>query len=70
MSSIEFCPECGGVVVGTGADLRCTSCGLTYEEMLDAIDHDEDDLLEDEDEDEDIDLDELDDELEGSDGDW
>ena len=66
MSSIEFCPECGGVVVGTGDDLRCTSCGLTYDDMIDAIDHDENDLLEDED----ADLDELADELEGSDGDW
>jgi DNA-directed RNA polymerase subunit M/transcription elongation factor TFIIS len=66
MSTIEFCPECGGVVVGTGTDLRCTSCGLTYDEMIDSIDHDEDDFLEDDD----ADLDELDDELDGSDGDW
>ncbi len=41
MSSIEFCPECGGVVVGSGSDQRCTSCGLTYEEMSDLLDGDD-----------------------------
>ena len=46
MSSIEFCPECGGVVVGSGSDQRCTSCGLTYEEMSDLLDGD-DELSED-----------------------
>lgn len=50
MSTIEFCPECGSVVVGSGTDQRCTSCGLTYEEMVDLLDGDymdEDDLQED-----------------------
>ncbi|MEY4365371.1 MAG: hypothetical protein RLZZ305_715 [Actinomycetota bacterium] len=46
MSSIEFCPECGGVVVGSGLDQRCTTCGLTYEEMSDLLDGD-DELSED-----------------------
>ena len=42
MSSIEFCPECGGVVVGSGSDQRCTVCALTYEEMSDLLDGDDD----------------------------
>jgi hypothetical protein len=47
MREIEFCPECGAPVVGFANDQRCTSCGLTYHEMLDLLDGDglmEDDL--------------------------
>lgn len=47
MSTIEFCPECGGVLVGSGDDLRCTSCGLTRDEIMDLVDGEEE-LLEDE----------------------
>lgn len=35
---MEICPECGGQLVGTGTDIRCTECGLTYEEMDDMLD--------------------------------
>ena len=40
MSDIEFCPECEAPVIGFGDDIRCTSCGLTYREMVDLIDDD------------------------------
>ena len=40
MSDIEFCPECEAPVIGFGDDLRCTSCGLTYREMVDLVDDD------------------------------
>lgn len=45
MREIEFCPECGAPVVGFTNDQRCTSCGLTYLDMLDLLDGD--DLMED-----------------------
>ncbi len=40
MSDIEFCPECEAPVIGFGDDIRCTSCGLTYREMVDLVDDD------------------------------
>ena len=40
MSDIEFCPECEAPVIGFGDDIRCTSCSLTYREMVDLIDDD------------------------------
>ncbi len=40
MSDIEFCPECEAPVIGFGDDIRCTSCGFTYREMVDLIDDD------------------------------
>ena len=40
MSDIEYCPECEAPVIGFGDDIRCTSCGLTYREMVDLIDDD------------------------------
>ena len=40
MSDIEFCPECEAPVIGFGDDIRCTSCGITYREMVDLIDDD------------------------------
>ena len=45
MREIEFCPECGAPVIGFTNDQRCTSCGLTYLEMVDLLDGD--DLMED-----------------------
>jgi len=45
MPEIDFCPECGAPVVGDGRSQMCTSCGLTYSEMEDLLDHD--DLMED-----------------------
>ena len=45
MSDIEFCPECGAPVIGFTNDQRCTSCGLTYLDMVDLLDSD--DLMED-----------------------
>ena len=40
MSDIEFCPECEAPVIGFGDDIRCTSCGITYREMVDLVDDD------------------------------
>lgn len=45
MRDIEFCPECGAPVIGFTNDQRCTSCGLTYLDMVDLLD--DDDLMED-----------------------
>ena len=45
MREIEFCPECGAPVIGFTNDQRCTSCGLTYREMVGLLDGD--DLMED-----------------------
>jgi hypothetical protein len=45
MRDIEFCPECGAPVIGFTNDQRCTSCGLTYLDMVDLLDPD--DLMED-----------------------
>lgn len=41
MPEIEFCPDCGSPVVGTGTAQMCTGCGFTYDEMLDLLDEDE-----------------------------
>ncbi|MFM8601265.1 MAG: hypothetical protein ACKODP_04215 [Actinomycetota bacterium] len=60
MREIEFCPECGAPVVGFTNDQRCTSCGLTYLDMLDLLDGD--DLMED-----DFGPDDVDGDLDGSD---
>lgn len=44
MAELNECPNCGGPLVGTGADLRCTECGFTRDELdeLDGIDDVED----------------------------
>ena len=62
MSDIEFCPECGAPVIGFTNDQRCTSCGLTYLEMVDLLD--DDDLMED-----DLGPDEVDDDVDDGYGD-
>ena len=41
MRDIEFCPECGAPVVGDDTSQMCTSCGLTYDEMEEFLDHDD-----------------------------
>lgn len=39
MRDIIECPECGGPVVnGGGDDIRCTECGLTWDEFVDVAD--------------------------------
>ena len=38
MSDLTECPNCGGPLVGTGADLRCTECGFTRDEFEDIDD--------------------------------
>lgn len=62
MSDIEFCPECGAPVIGFTNDQRCTSCGLTYLDMVDLLD--DDDLMED-----DLGPDEVDDDVDDGYGD-
>ena len=42
MSEYTECPDCGGPLVGTGDDIRCTECGLTIDEFEDDIDDYED----------------------------
>jgi len=33
----EECPECGGPIIdGGGNDVRCESCGLTWDELEDS----------------------------------
>ena len=52
-NSVE-CPECGGPVInGGGDDIRCLSCGLTWDEYVDTADDlaildGDDELLDDE----------------------
>lgn len=59
MAELNECPNCGGPLVGTGADLRCTECGSTRDEF-DGIDDVED--LYDSDDFDDIDIEDYDDE--------
>lgn len=42
MAERTECPECGGPLVGTGSDIRCTECGLTIDEFESDIDDYED----------------------------
>ena len=42
MSEYTECPECGGPLVGSGDDIRCTECGLTIDEFEGDIDDYED----------------------------
>lgn len=50
MRDMIECPECGGPIVnGGGDDIRCTQCGLTWDEFVDVADDlellDGDDIL-------------------------
>jgi hypothetical protein len=37
MRDMIECPECGGPIIdGGGNDVRCESCGLTWDEFEDA----------------------------------
>lgn len=38
---MQVCPECGGPLVGGGADLRCVECGLTRDEISEVVDDEE-----------------------------
>ena len=39
MRDMIECPECGGPIVnGGGDDIRCTQCGLTWDEFVDVAD--------------------------------
>ena len=38
---MKECPECGGPLVGSGADLRCVECGLTRDEFSEVVDDEE-----------------------------
>ena len=38
MAEMNECPNCGGPLVGTGEDLRCTECGCTRDEFDDIDD--------------------------------
>lgn len=38
MADLTECPNCGGPLVGTGEDTRCTECGFTQEEFDDIDD--------------------------------
>lgn len=78
MRDIEFCPECGAPVVGDDTSQMCTSCGLTYDEMEEFLDHD--DIIDDDEidpndgteneSDEDEDADEYEYDEDSADGDW
>lgn len=52
MGEFTECPECGGPLVGSGDDIRCTECGLTIDEFEADIDDIEDPDFEESDEDE------------------
>ena len=60
VAELTECPNCGGPLVGSGADLRCVECGFTRDEFDDIDDvediynSDNEDDIEDHD-DEDID---------------
>jgi len=60
VAELTECPNCGGLLVGSGADLRCVECGFTRDEFDDIDDvedlYDSDDFDDIEDyDDEDID---------------
>ena len=38
MAEMTECPNCGGPLVGTREDLRCTECGFTRDEFDDIDD--------------------------------
>ena len=38
MAELTECPNCGGPLVGSGADLRCTECGFSGDDFDDIDD--------------------------------
>lgn len=48
MADLTECPNCGGPLVGSGSDLRCTECGFSCDDFDDIDDvedlYDSDDL--------------------------